>query len=163
MIARSLLIAALLLTALGCKGGDDAQKAAVTIPTPTPTVAPTPTPAPTPVAVDLGDGISGERLAPGSGPEAAEGDLVTLKLETTSDDGKPLWSGDFEFLVGSGMGFPGLDKGVRGMKKGEVRRLNIPAPLGIPEKTEEGKTPGEPRAVKIEMELLNLKQNGAPQ
>jgi FKBP-type peptidyl-prolyl cis-trans isomerase len=42
---------------------------------------------------------------------------------------------NFQFRLGAGQVIKGWDLGVAGMSVGEVRRLTIPAPLGMPATT----------------------------
>lgn len=71
----------------------------------------------------------------GTGPEAKDGDIVSVnytgylsdgtKFDSSLDRGTP-----FQFTIGAGQVIKGWDIGVKGMKKGEVRKLIIPAEFG---------------------------------
>jgi FKBP-type peptidyl-prolyl cis-trans isomerase len=76
-----------------------------------------------------------ETLTPGTGAEAKAGDRVTVHYVGTLTDGKKFDSSrdrgeGFRFTLGQGQVIQGWDKGVAGMKVGELRRLTIPASLG---------------------------------
>lgn len=67
----------------------------------------------------------------GTGPEALEGDTVTVQyVGRTRADGKVFDSGEIDFTLGEGRVIQGWDLGVKGMKKGGFRTLLIPARLG---------------------------------
>ena len=75
-----------------------------------------------------------EPLAPGTGPEAKDGDVVTIKYKgmlvdgTVVDDNKGKTA---QFKVGSPeVTIPGLNLALRGMRKGQKVRAKIPAALG---------------------------------
>lgn len=82
-------------------------------------------------SVDLGDGLSYEILSDGSGTAVVEeGSRVTLATDLSLPDGTHIWSGDFPLVAGSGNAIPGYDRGIRGMRLGERRRINVPWQLG---------------------------------
>lgn len=76
-----------------------------------------------------------ETLKAGNGEEAAEGKTVSvhytgwltngIKFDSSIDRAMP-----FEFVLGAGQVIPGWDRGVKGMKVGEKRRLQIPSDQG---------------------------------
>lgn len=77
-------------------------------------------------------------VAPGTGDEAVNGDLVTVNYTGAFQDGKAFDSNvdatfghvqPFQFELGSGQVIKGWDQGVLGMKKGEKRHLVIPSDL----------------------------------
>ena len=71
----------------------------------------------------------------GTGQEAKEGDKVVvnyegtltngIKFDSSYDKGKP-----FSFVLGDGFVIQGWEKGVEGMKIGEIRELKIPSSMG---------------------------------
>ena len=76
-----------------------------------------------------------ETLKPGTGAEAKAGDRVTVHYVGTLTDGKKFDSSrdrgeGFKFTLGQGQVIQGWDKGVAGMKGGELRKLTIPPQLG---------------------------------
>ena len=76
-----------------------------------------------------------ETLKPGTGAEAKAGDRVTVHYVGTLTDGKKFDSSrdrgeGFKFTLGQGQVIQGWDKGVAGMKIGELRKLTIPPQLG---------------------------------
>ena len=75
-----------------------------------------------------------ETLKPGDGQEAKAGDRVTVHYVGTLTDGKKFDSSrdrgkGFGFTIGKGEVIKGWDRGVAGMKVGEVRKLTIPSDL----------------------------------
>ncbi len=96
-----------------------------------PAVTPVPTPTPTPA----GNGFQIQDIIIGSGPEAKNGDAVTVnyvgalaggkKFDSSYDRNQP-----FPFILGAGQVIKGWDIGVSGMKVGGKRKLIIPPELG---------------------------------
>ncbi len=82
-----------------------------------------------------GDGLQIQILKQGTGESAKKGDTVTVnyvgtltngtKFDSSIDRGQP-----FSFILGAEQVIKGWDKGVLGMKVGEVRKLIIPPELG---------------------------------
>jgi FKBP-type peptidyl-prolyl cis-trans isomerase len=75
-----------------------------------------------------------ETLKPGDGQEAKAGDRVTVHYVGTLTDGKKFDSSrdrgkGFGFTLGKGEVIKGWDRGVAGMKVGELRKLTIPSDL----------------------------------
>jgi FKBP-type peptidyl-prolyl cis-trans isomerase len=75
-----------------------------------------------------------ETLKPGTGPEAKAGDGVTVHYVGTLLDGKKFDSSrdrgeGFHFGLGKGEVIQGWDRGVAGMRVGELRKLTIPSAL----------------------------------
>ena len=70
--------------------------------------------------------IQFEDLATGEGPEAKDGDKVTVEYVGKFPDGKTFDKGDLDFTVGAGMVIQGFDMMVTGMKKGGRRKATIP-------------------------------------
>ncbi len=76
-----------------------------------------------------------ETIKPGEGAEAKAGQRVTVHYVGTLTDGKKFDSSrdrneGFRFTLGRGEVIQGWDRGVAGMRVGEVRKLTIPASLG---------------------------------
>lgn len=76
-----------------------------------------------------------ETLKPGAGDEAVSGKSVTVHYVGTLTDGKKFDSSrdrgqGFTFKLGLGQVIQGWDRGVAGMKVGEVRKLTIPPEMG---------------------------------
>ncbi len=76
-----------------------------------------------------------ETLKPGQGAEAKAGDRVTVHYVGTLLDGKKFDSSrdrgqGFRFGLGHGEVIQGWDRGVAGMRVGELRKLTIPPELG---------------------------------
>jgi FKBP-type peptidyl-prolyl cis-trans isomerase len=75
-----------------------------------------------------------EILREGTGAEAKTGNRVTVHYVGTLTDGKKFDSSrdrgqGFKFTLGKGEVIQGWDKGVAGMKVGELRKLTIPSHL----------------------------------
>lgn len=97
----------------------------------------------------------------GTGPEAKEGDTVSVhytgyladgsKFDSSVDRGQP-----FEFTLGEGKVIKGWEIGVKGMKKGEVRKLIIPPQYAYGEAGFPGVIPGN-ATLAFEVELLEIK------
>lgn len=132
-------------------------------PTPPPTPAPpsaTPTPTPVPTAityenpdpVDLGDGVIYRLYREGEGPPLEEGATAEFQLRIDGPE-EMKWNGRFSFIVGSGQAFPGLDRGVRGMRTGELRTIDMPGALG----PESEVTLSE--KIQVEAELLKIEDS----
>jgi FKBP-type peptidyl-prolyl cis-trans isomerase FkpA len=72
-----------------------------------------------------------ETLTPGTGAEAKTGARVTVHYVGTLTDGKKFDSSrdrgqGFRFTLGGGEVIQGWDRGVAGMRVGELRKLTIP-------------------------------------
>ena len=85
------------------------------------------------------NGVYVEILNPGSGPQADSGKLAAMKYRGSTFDGEVFdtnmdssfhHAGAYQFLVGGGQVIPGLDEGIRLLKKGGKARFYIPAVLG---------------------------------
>jgi peptidylprolyl isomerase len=76
-----------------------------------------------------------EDLTEGTGPEAKDGDLVTVQYAgvawSTGEEFDASWNrGEpFQFTLGAGEVISGWDQGVKGMKVGGRRQLTIPPDL----------------------------------
>lgn len=76
--------------------------------------------------------------------------LDGTKFDSSKDRDQP-----FEFKLGEGRVIPGWEKGVEGMKVGEIRKLTIPYTLAY---GEQGQGPIPPKATLVfEVELLSIK------
>jgi FKBP-type peptidyl-prolyl cis-trans isomerase len=82
----------------------------------------------------MSDDLQIEILRAGTGAEAKAGNRVTVHYVGTLTDGKKFDSSrdrgqGFKFTLGKGEVIQGWDKGVAGMKVGELRKLTIPSQL----------------------------------
>lgn len=72
---------------------------------------------------------------------AQDGDIVQVHYTGTLDDGSQFDSSSgkdpLEFTIGAGQMIPGFEDAVRGMKKGEVKTVTIPAADAYGEKSQE--------------------------
>ncbi len=124
------------------------------------------TPAPKPAVNNSPATVTSEDLLmtttkEGTGPESKNGDTLSVhytgyladgtKFDSSRDRGTP-----FEFVLGSGQVIKGWDLGMLGMKKGEVRKLIIPAKYGYGEAGFPGVIPGN-ATLAFEVELLEIK------
>lgn len=108
----------------------------------------------------LDGGLKVETLVRGEGPGILPGQtavvhytgrLSTGRVFDSSRDREP-----FEFILGRSLVIEGWHRGVRGMRKGEKRRLTIPPELGYGDRGVPGAIP--PRATLIfDVELLEIK------
>lgn len=108
----------------------------------------------------LANGLQYQTLAPGEGPEARTGQVVSVhydgtlsngsKFDSSRDRGQP-----FSFQIGAGNVIQGWDIGVAGMRVGERRKLIIPPSLGYGE-VPKPKIPANSTLV-FEIELLGIK------
>jgi len=104
-------------------------------------------------------GLQIQDLKLGTGKEAYSHSTVTVhyvgrltngnKFDSSRDRGKP-----FEANLGTGEVIRGLDKGIRGMKEGGIRKLTIPPELGYGSKST-GSIPANSTLV-FEIELLKV-------
>lgn len=101
-----------------------------------------------------------EELRPGNGAEAKAGDRVTVHYVGTLTDGKKFDSSrdrgkGFSFTLGRGEVIKGWDRGVAGMKVGQMRKLTIPPDLAYGERGFPGAIPPSSTLV-FEVELLQI-------
>ncbi len=127
--------------------------------TPGDNMTPEPTPAPQPTTA--GTEMLMTTTREGSGEGAKDGDTLSVhytgyledgtKFDSSVDRGTP-----FELTLGSGMVIQGWDIGLKGMKKGEMRKLVIPSKYAYGENGFPGVIP--PNATLIfEVELVDIK------
>lgn len=96
----------------------------------------------------------------GDGQEAQVGDTVSVHYEGTLSDGTKFDSSydrgqPFEFTLGDNYVIEGWEKGVIGMKVGEIRELKIPSSMGYGE-SGNGIIPGNAGLI-FKIELLEIK------
>ena len=96
----------------------------------------------------------------GDGQEAQVGDTVSVHYEGTLSDGTKFDSSydrgqPFEFTLGGNYVIEGWEKGVIGMKVGEIRELKIPSSMGYGE-SGNGIIPGNAGLI-FKIELLEIK------
>lgn len=80
-------------------------------------------------------GLKVDTLKPGTGAEAQKGKQVTFHYTGKLDGGSEFDSSHkrkapLTVVLGSGQLIPGFDKGIEGMKVGELRRIKVPSELG---------------------------------
>jgi len=75
-------------------------------------------------------GMQIEVMKAGSGPEAMPGKSVAVKYTGWLADGTCFDKGEVKFRLGLGEVIVGWDEGLKGMRKGEQRRLLVPSRLG---------------------------------
>ncbi|MDL2059049.1 FKBP-type peptidyl-prolyl cis-trans isomerase [Mesosutterella sp. AGMB02718] len=105
-------------------------------------------------------GLEIETLREGSGPEARQGDVVSVHYTGWLEDGTQFDSSlergePIEFPLGAGMVIPGWERGLIGMKVGEKRRLRIPPQLAYGDSGAGGVIPPGATLV-FEVELMGL-------
>jgi FKBP-type peptidyl-prolyl cis-trans isomerase FkpA len=105
--------------------------------------------------------LQSEILREGNGAVATAGQTVTVHYVGTLTDGKKFDSSrdrgqGFTFKLGAGQVIQGWDKGVAGMKIGELRKLTIPAEMGYGSRGFPPVIPANATLV-FEVELLGLK------
>merc|ERR1719203_884740 len=100
-------------------------------------------------------GVQIEVLKPGSGNEAMVGKKLKVKYQGwLADNGQCFDQGVINFRLGLGEVIVGWDEGIKGMLKGEERRLLVPPRLGY---GGEGSPPGIPPNARLvfQVELLD--------
>lgn len=105
--------------------------------------------------------FSFDTITPGTGAQAELGDKVSVHYEGTLTDGTKFDSSydrgtPFEFTLGNGEVIEGWEKGVLGMKVGEVRELRIPSSMGYGENGAGTTIPGGAGLI-FKVELLEIK------
>ncbi|WP_026224966.1 FKBP-type peptidyl-prolyl cis-trans isomerase [Methyloversatilis thermotolerans] len=104
-------------------------------------------------------GLIIEDTTPGTGNEAAAGQVVSVHYTGWLTDGRKFDSSKdrnqpFSFQLGAGQVIRGWDEGVAGMKEGGVRKLTIPPQLGYGARGAGGVIPPNATLV-FEVELLS--------
>lgn len=95
----------------------------------------------------------------GTGETAADGDLLVVQYRGTFTDGKEFDSNmsqerePFNFRLGEGSVIPGWDQGMKGMKVGGTRKLEIPWALAY---GEQGRPPQIPAKADLNFEVKLL-------
>lgn len=107
------------------------------------------------------DEFAFKTLTPGTGTEAVLGNTVSVNYDGTLIDGTKFDSSydrgtPFEFTLGAGEVIEGWEKGVLGMKVGEIRELNIPSSMGYGEFGAGSTIPGKAGLI-FKVELLEIK------
>lgn len=102
-----------------------------------------------------------ETLKAGTGAEAKKGQTVEVHYVGTFEDGSKFDSSrdrdeGFVFKLGAGEVIEGWDKGVAGMKVGEVRKLTVPPRMAYGEAGYPGAIPPNSTLI-FEVELLAVK------
>lgn len=105
-----------------------------------------------------------EDVKVGTGPEAQEDDIVSVQYDGKLVNGKKFDSSrdrkePFEFQVGGGTVIPGWDSGVRGMKKGGIRKLRIPPAIAYGAQSPPGIGPNQ--VLLFEIEVLEIRKKGS--
>ena len=106
-------------------------------------------------------GLQSDILKEGAGPEAKNGDLLTVhytaflatgqKVDSSYDRGKTL-----TFKLGSGAVISGWDDALLGAKAGETRKITIPAKLAYGKKgSPSGKVPPNSTVI-FDVQLLSI-------
>jgi peptidylprolyl isomerase len=112
---------------------------------------------------EMANGIKYETLKPGTGKQAKAGQTVTVHYVGKLTDGTIFDSSrqrgePFPFLIGAGEVIEGWERGIAGMKVGELRKLSIPPELAY---KNVGKGPIPPDSTLLfEVELLGVEDSG---
>ncbi len=115
--------------------------------------------------VQLPDGLSYTVVKPGMGPATDQRDKIKIHFSASLAKGKNIGSSSDSSLppdwiqLGSSTLLPGLQRGVIGMKTGEVRRLFIPSELAYGDHPVGCDIPAGSDLV-IEVELLERQESG---
>jgi FKBP-type peptidyl-prolyl cis-trans isomerase len=109
----------------------------------------------------MGEELKMETLKEGGGAEAKAGSTVVVHYVGTLTDGKKFDSSrdrgtGFSFKLGAGQVIQGWDRGVAGMKIGEMRKLTIPSDLAYGARGYPPVIPPNSTLV-FEVELLEVK------
>ena len=118
--------------------------------------------APTSPSVGLEVPFSTEDLTVGTGPEAMNGDTLSVNYTgwlydpgAAENRGTQFDSGDYSFVLGAGTVIAGWDQGLLGMRVGGRRRIVIPPELGYGANGSPPAIPGDATLL-FEVELLGI-------
>jgi len=106
------------------------------------------------------DALGITTIKEGNGVEAKAGDTVSVNYEGTFSNGTKFDSSydrgtPFEFTLGQNSVIEGWEKGIAGMKVGEIRELKIPSSMGYGDNGY-GSIPGKAGLI-FKVELLEIK------
>lgn len=104
-----------------------------------------------------------DEIKTGTGPAAADGDLISVHYTGTLEDGSVFDSSlrrgePFELTLGHGQVIPGWEIGLRGMKQGGKRKLTIPPDLAYGEASPDPQTIPPNATLIFEVELLKVEK-----
>jgi FKBP-type peptidyl-prolyl cis-trans isomerase FkpA len=172
---KTVALSLALVVQAACGGGDEAveEHPAAEPPPPAATESPSAAVGGSAEAFEIEPGLSARILKEGSGETAEAGQTAVVhytgwlydpaapddrgsKFDSSLDRGEP-----FSFPIGAGRVIAGWDRGVAGMKTGEVRELTIAPALAYGERGAGGAIPPGATLV-FEVELLEL-EGGAAQ
>jgi len=96
---------------------------------------------------DAKSGLQVEKIQEGTGPQAQQGQTVSVHYTGTLEDGRKFDSSrdrgqPFEFVLGSGQVIRGWDEGIAQLRVGDRATLTIPAELGYGARGIPGVIPG---------------------
>ena len=117
---------------------------------------------PTSPSVGLAVPFSTQDLVVGTGPEAMNGDMLSVRYtgwlydpNASESKGTEFDSGTFEFVLGAGTVIQGWDRGLLGMRVGGRRIIVIPPELGYGADGSPPRIPGNATLL-FEVELLSV-------
>ena len=148
MMRRFALLIPVLLLSVACGNDDDGGPTAPT--------------SPTSPSVGLNVEFSTEDLTVGAGPEAMNGDTLSVNYtgwlydpNAAENKGTQFDSGNFSFVLGAGRVIAGWDQGLIGMQVGGRRRIVIPPALGYGANGSPPTIPGDATLL-FEVELVGI-------
>jgi FKBP-type peptidyl-prolyl cis-trans isomerase len=105
------------------------------------------------------DGLMIEVLRRGNGAVITQGERARMHYVGTFENGEVFDSSrerqPFEFELGAGQVIAGFERGVDGMRVGELRRVTVPPKLGYGERGAAGRIPPNTLLI-FEIELLEI-------
>ena len=117
---------------------------------------------PTSPSVGLAVPFSTQDLVVGTGPEAMNGDMLSVRYtgwlydpNAAESKGTEFDSGTYEFVLGAGAVIQGWDRGLLGMRVGGRRIIVIPPELGYGADGSPPRIPGDATLL-FEVELLSI-------